>query len=150
MYIETYWVVIIAIWIIYLLWRVEHLKSVLRQAGNLFEYYQKKKEGLERDLVRMIVYFDSKLTARLPKKTQDKILSEQANELRCHFRNNYAESVSLDGKLTPVEDEPMDRLGNILECPILDSETHTDLNITFSDTVQDIKEGLECMIDNYK
>jgi hypothetical protein len=150
MYIETYWVVIVAIWIIYLLWRVEHLKSVLREAGNLLEHYQKRKEGLEKDLVRMIVYFDYKLITKLPKKTQDKILSEQANELRCHFKNNYAEPVFLDGKLTPVEDEPMDRLGNILECPILDSEIHTDLNITFKDTTQDIKEGLECMIDNYK
>jgi hypothetical protein len=150
MYIETYWVVIVAIWIIYLLWRVEHLKSVLREASNLLEHYQKRKEGLEKDLVRMIVYFDYKLITKLPKKTQDKILSEQANELRCHFKNNYAEPVFLDGKLTPVEDEPMDRLGNILECPILDSEIHTDLNITFKDTTQDIKEGLECMIDNYK
>lgn len=151
MYIETYWVVITAIWIIYLLWRVEHLKSVLRQAGNLFEYYQKKKEALERDLVKAIVRFDSKLIAKLSKKNQDKILSEQANELYCYFKRNYAEPVVLDGKLTPVEDEPMHRLGaNILGYPVLDSETHTDLNITAADTVQDIKEGLECIIDNYE
>lgn len=149
MYIDSFWIIVAIVWIIYLLWRVERLKGLLREAGSLFEYYQKKKEHLEKDLVKTIVYFDSKLITKLSKKTQEKILSEQANELRCHFKNNYAEPVVLGGKLTPVEDEPMNRLGNILECPILDEDDNPELNITVDDTNRDIKDGLEGMIGTF-
>lgn len=148
MYIDSFWVIVAIVWIIYLLWRVERLKGLLREAGNLFEYYQKRKEGLERDLVKAIVRFDSELIPKLSKKSQDKILLGQANVLYCYFKRNYAEPVVLGGKLTPVEDEPMHRLGaNILGYPVLDSETHTELKITVKDTVRDIKDGLECMIE---
>lgn len=149
MYIEPFWIAVIAIVIIYLAWRVAILKNVIAGLDNIINTYRAKKESLDRDLVRTLIYFDSKYIHKLSEKNRDKILKEQAEELRCHFKNNYVEPMYLNGKIVPIEDEPMFRLGAcILDTPVLDSDK-PELNITVDDTIEDIKIGLEAQIEQF-
>lgn len=149
MYIEPFWIAVAAILIIYLAWRVEILKSIIKDYDNIFNVYRQKKESLDRNLVRTLVYFDSKYIPKLSEKNRDKILTEQAEELHSHFKNNYAEPMYLNGKLVPLEDEPMHRLGvGILDTPVLDSDK-PELNITVDETIEDIKLGLENQIEQF-
>lgn len=149
MYIEPFWIAVIAIVIIYLAWRVTILKNVIAGLDNIINTYRAKKESLDRDLVRTLMYFDSKYIPKLSEKNRDKILTEQAEELRCHFKNNYVEPMYLNGKIVSIEDEPMFRLGAcILDTPVLDSDK-PELNITVDDTIEDIKIGLEAQIEQF-
>lgn len=149
MYIEPFWIAVIAIVIIYLAWRVTILKNVIAGLDNIINTYRAKKESLDRDLVRTLIYFDSKYIPKLSEKNRDKILTEQAEELRCHFKNNYVEPMYLNGKIVSIEDEPMFRLGAcILDTPVLDSDK-PELNITVDDTIEDIKIGLEAQIEQF-
>ena len=147
MYIESFWVIVLAIWIIYLLWRVSSLSSKMNEVANVFAEYQHEKELLEWNLCLVLIHFDSEIVCKLPKKTQEKILHNQANELRCAFYNHHIEPVSIAGEKLNLEADPMERLAKILGMPILGEDK--DLGITYEEVNDDIVEAIKYAIEKY-
>lgn len=147
MYVESWIIVVVLVLVIYLLYKVSVLSSRLKDAANMMDIYQGAKQDLEWNLCRILIYFDSTVVRKLPKKAQDKVLDEQAQELRCAFYNNQPRSYWVAGKEYKLEAEPMARLSNILGLPILSEDTEN--GVTYKDVNEDIRTAIDYAIDEF-
>lgn len=140
MYIDTFWLALVAIWIIYLLWRVWKLRQIFQQTINTFSQYEERKRRLDRALCDILIYYDAFFLQKVQSKTRKEILKEQANTLRATFMDNVFEKAIIGNKIIPM-DSPIGLLSNALDAQIIDSDDYSEIN-------SDIVEKLEQRIKN--
>lgn len=78
MYIESYWIVIAAIWIIYLLWRTSRWNKTVKDLNAYFDELRKEKSQERRCLWRQITEADKKLLKGVPSAKRKEFLTHQA------------------------------------------------------------------------
>lgn len=85
MYIESYWVAIIGVWIVYLLWRTSvwsnKVQDITNQYDQLLRSCATKKARRTKDLVYIILKYNQDVLKKAPKKLRDKVLDDEADRL---------------------------------------------------------------------
>lgn len=94
MYIETYWVVIGAVWIIYLLWRTSVWNNKVQEITNQYDQLLKTcaihKYRLTKKLAYTILKSNQDVLKKAPKKLREKALTDEAERLilAIYYYNN--------------------------------------------------------------
>jgi hypothetical protein len=83
MYIESFWVIVVAIWIAYLLWRTARWSKVATDYDKLFNELRKLKSIERRALWKQIVETDRKLLKKIPPAKRKDFLMAQAQMIIC-------------------------------------------------------------------
>lgn len=99
MYVESWIVAVVLILVIYLLWRVATIKSGVKVLTDAIEEYTDKNMELRRELIGLLIVEDSRFLAKVSPKTKDKVLTEQANDIRAMFANSIASDRNINGHL---------------------------------------------------
>lgn len=142
MYINQFWLIVAALWIAYLLWRIWKLKSISQQILNIFDEYESKMLGLSKGLCDILIYHDALFLRKASQKTRKKILEEQANDLRITFENNTLKEFWVNGKLERTAG-PMDLLSRSLNSPVEESDDYRETNEDIADSLDTRIEEVE-------
>lgn len=101
MYIEGVVVAAAVVWVAYLLWRVEKLKNMFKEIEVATDNYNKKGMELRRELIALLLLEDKRFLAKASAKTRDKILTEQAEDIKFIFENSIVGDQIVNGKAIP-------------------------------------------------
>lgn len=106
MYIESWQVAVVLIWLIYLLYRTSvwsnKVQLIINQYEELLKRDAREKYRRTQDLVRIILKFNKEILKKAPQKTRDSILEDEAIKIICSLRytnqGNYdmSEAVIID------------------------------------------------------
>lgn len=135
MFIESYWVIIAIIVIVYLAWRVSSMKSRIDIVGKKLDEYVMNKELTIKELCNLLAIEDARFLAKASDKTIDKVLSAQAHDILLIFRNHHTSDCVLSDGPFPVEDLPEVRLSHVMEngeIPYMDTDKEIEEEIVFS------------------
>ena len=85
MYVESWQVAVVVIWLIYLLYRTSVWSNKVQFITNEYEKIlhscSNKKHNRTKDLVYVILKFNQDILKKAPKKTQEKILADEAEKI---------------------------------------------------------------------
>lgn len=85
MYVESWQVAVVVIWLIYLLYRTSVWSNKVQFITNEYEKIlhscSNKKHNRTKDLVYVILKFNQDILKKAPKKTQEKILANEAEKI---------------------------------------------------------------------
>ena len=85
MYVESWQVAVVVIWLIYLLYRTSVWSNKVQFITNEYEKILRscsnKKHNRTKDLVYVILKFNQDILKKAPKKTQEKILTNEAEKI---------------------------------------------------------------------
>lgn len=85
MYVESWQVAVVVIWLIYLLYRTSVWSNKVQFITNEYEKVlhscSNKKHNRTKDLVYVILKFNQDILKKAPKKTQEKILADEAEKI---------------------------------------------------------------------
>lgn len=115
MFIETHWVVIAIIVIVYLLWSKSWTKNRIALLSEKLNEYSSNKELTIKELCNLLALEDARFLAKVSDRTANKILAEQAHDLLLIFRNHHTSDCVLSDGTIPVEDSPEVRLSHVME-----------------------------------
>lgn len=142
MYIDTFWLVIIGIWIAYLLWRIYKLSSTLKQFGEFFDKYIDYDTRLHATLLNILIYEDATLLRKLSAKSREKIIKRQADNLRKAFKHCTFDKYMFNGKWEELE-TPMQLLSHAIGSPIPDfddaKKENEDIEIALTSRIETTK-----------
>ena len=106
MFVEVWVIAAVAIVAIYLLYRSEKLSALIKDLTVVSESFDKSQLALNRQLFEVVLYEDSRVFSKLQKKQREKIILEQANDIRLAFENSYKGTHYVNGRI--VNDRPME------------------------------------------
>ena len=85
MYVESWQVAVVLIWLIYLLYRTSvwsnKVQFITNEYEKLLQSCSNKKRYRTKDLVYVILKFNQDILKKAPKKTQEKILADEAEKI---------------------------------------------------------------------
>lgn len=102
MYIESFWVVVSIIWIIYLLWRINTIKNNISGFTEVLDKLIAAQKLRSSNLVNSsIILLDNEIFRKAPKKLVDQYISEYAEYLYSDYKSTYVEYKSYEHSFSP-------------------------------------------------
>ena len=93
MYIESWQIALVALWIVYLLWRTSvwsnKVQDITNQYDQMLRSCATKKARRTKDLVYIILKYNQDILKKAPKKLRDKVLDDEAERIlrTIHYYN---------------------------------------------------------------
>lgn len=117
MYVDT-WIIGVAIVIfLYLVFRLEKRAVLIKDLLAVSDSIDKSQLHLNRQLIDAILYEDSRVFSKMSQKQRDKILLDQANDIRIAFASSYKGTYYVNGQI--VNDRPIEfYLSSALGSPV--------------------------------
>lgn len=113
MYVESWVIVLVAILVAYLLYRVYSLHVNVTMLANWADRGIGKKKEQIIDLCAIIVAANRAGISKLPKKLQQEIYLSEAKHIFRTFKHHYNEPTIVNGKTISFEDNPYVQINNL-------------------------------------
>lgn len=130
MYVESFWILILAGLVIYLVWRVWKLKKIITSITNWTDSGIIKKQLQIQELCGLIEQINARMLSKVPQKTRRIILKEESREIIRIFEKYHVDGIEMDGQYTQFESSPYDQINTTFDSFLEDDAKHTD-NITY-------------------